>query len=86
MSCHIGIDIGAVSATAALIIGPDKGDAAGPSLQEDDIGGYSLLRALQRGAKLYISVYRRTRGKPIAAATAFLSGGNQTPLMRVRYQ
>ncbi len=72
MNCYIGIDIGAVSATAALIIGPDETQATTPPLLKDEIRGYPLLRTLPGGAKLCISDYRRTRGKPIAAATAFL--------------
>ncbi|MCD4823750.1 MAG: acyl-CoA dehydratase activase [Phycisphaerae bacterium] len=66
MSCYVGIDIGAVSATAALLV--DTNEPNAPA----DIPGYSLLRELPGGEKLFISDYRRTRGKPIAAATEFL--------------
>lgn len=66
MGCYIGIDIGAVSATAGLLIA-----AEGSSIPHD-IPGYTLLQTLEGGVKLYLSEYRRTRGKPIAAATGFL--------------
>jgi len=63
MSCYVGIDVGAVSATAALI----ATDGAGP----DD--GFERLGAPGApGGAVYISTYRRTRGKPVAAATAML--------------
>jgi len=55
------MDIGAVSATAAVWL------TGGPGA----IPGYSLLREAD-GWQLLVSEYRRTRGKPIAAATGFL--------------
>ncbi len=64
MSCYVGIDIGAVSATAALLVTGAPGglsNGAGMQLLGDHAGG-----------KLYISDYRRTRGKPLAAATELL--------------
>ena len=66
MSCYVGIDIGAVSATAALLVTPDSQAAGG------GVEGFSLLRKLDDGTELLLSEYRRTRGKPIAAATFFL--------------
>ncbi|NBB96440.1 MAG: hypothetical protein GVY16_11980 [Planctomycetes bacterium] len=65
MTCHIGIDIGAVSATAALILK----DIDGSDLEAK---GFALHTALDDGAGLFLSNYRRTRGKPIAAATEIL--------------
>ena len=61
MRCYVGMDIGAVSATAAVWL------TGGPGA----IPGYSLLREAD-GWQLLVSEYRRTRGKPIAAATGFL--------------
>jgi predicted CoA-substrate-specific enzyme activase len=66
MSCYAGIDIGAVSATAAVLL--DARENSAPA----HIAGFELLRKLPDGRRLYISEYRRTRGKPIAAATAIL--------------
>ena len=67
MGCYVGIDIGAVSATAALLV-----DAATVSrLGESD--SFHPLGAPQNGdRRIYISDYRRTRGKPLAAATEIL--------------
>ncbi len=66
MTCYVGIDVGAVSATAALLVEPGHEEIAGR------VSGFSLLRTLEDGRQLYISEYRRTRGKPIAATTFFL--------------
>jgi len=63
MSGYVGIDIGAVSATAAVLL---KGDAG--AFQAE---GFDRLGAAIGGA-LYVLPYRRTRGKPIAAATELL--------------
>ncbi|MBN1943988.1 MAG: hypothetical protein JW849_11905, partial [Phycisphaerae bacterium] len=63
----VGIDIGAVSATAGLIAIPGGGSGI-----PETIAGFSLLRELPGGRRLYLSEYRRTRGKPLAAATALL--------------
>ncbi len=68
MKCYVGIDVGAVSATAALLISQPGDDV----INTDNIAGFALLRTVDDGARLYISEYRRTRGKPIAAATFFL--------------
>jgi len=65
MSCYIGIDVGAVSATAALVA--TDGAASGPG------DGFERLDAPgSPGGAVYLSTYRRTRGKPVAAATALL--------------
>ena len=66
MSCYAGIDIGAVSATAALIVTSDS------PLAGKAVAGFTELRTLDNGDRLLLSDYRRTRGKPIAAATALL--------------
>ncbi|MBN1553445.1 MAG: hypothetical protein JXA11_01775 [Phycisphaerae bacterium] len=67
MDYCVGIDIGAVSATAGLIAMPQ--DASGVP---ESIGGFTFLRTLGDGRGVYRSEYRRTRGKPLAAATALL--------------
>jgi predicted CoA-substrate-specific enzyme activase len=65
MSCYVGIDIGAVSATAALLI---TGDDVHPATDGD------ALRAVPGcpAGRLYVTPYRRTHGRPIAAATELL--------------
>jgi len=64
MNGYVGLDIGAVSITAALLV-----DRAGAP----DLAGGSIHRAGQVGeASLYCSDYRRTRGRPVEAATAVL--------------
>jgi len=77
MTCYVGIDVGAVSATAALLVSPGSegiigGVEPGSEGITSGVGGFSLLRTLPDGRELYISEYRRTRGKPIAATTFFL--------------
>ncbi len=64
MACYIGIDIGAVSATAALLI---EGG------QDVHVDGFTPL-GQQAGphGRLYLSEYHRTKGKPLAAATEML--------------
>jgi len=64
MACYVGIDIGAVSATAA-ILAQDQDVAA------DARGVLSRLGGARR-AEIYLTAYRRTRGKPIASATELL--------------
>lgn len=68
MDCYVGIDIGAVSATAAIFTASVPG-----GLQE--IPGFFLQEFLQDSGdetSLLLGEYRRTRGKPIAAATQIL--------------
>ncbi len=65
MTCHIGIDVGAVSATAALMLRELDASAL-------EAKGFALHKALPDGTGLFLSSYRRTRGKPIAAATEIL--------------
>ena len=62
--CHVGIDIGAVSATAAVFV---QGDGPLVGLEAK---GFTLFSAPAGGTpgKLYLSSYRRTRGKPLEAA------------------
>ena len=67
MGCYAGIDIGAVSATAALVVD----DAAVAVAMRD--GGFSPLRGGKiDGRTIYLSPYRRTRGKPLTAARELL--------------
>jgi len=67
MPCQVGIDIGAVSATAALLV-QDEGD--GLRLARS---GLEYAGPLAQGkGRIYITAYRRTHGKPIASATALL--------------
>lgn len=66
MACYVGIDIGAVSATAAILVG-DKGII----FPQDS---FKSLGAGHNGDGLvYISNYRRTRGRPLEAATELLN-------------
>ncbi len=67
MACYIGIDIGAVSATAALLV---RGQLAGSPADWQDL--HRVDAAPHVEGDLYISEYRRTRGKPIATARSLL--------------
>ncbi len=64
MKCYIGIDIGAISITAAVMV-----DDAGGLVFPD--GQFTSARS-SNGAALWLSEYRRTRGRPIEAATEIL--------------
>ncbi|MCE5279108.1 MAG: acyl-CoA dehydratase activase [Planctomycetaceae bacterium] len=57
----MGIDIGAVSASAAIVI-----DDPAIALAGDD--WTQVTSVLNSGRRIYVSSYRRTRGKPLAAA------------------
>ncbi len=67
MSCYLGIDIGAVSATAAILA--DKKTA-------EIIGGMSSFCMVDTNNstenQICLHPYSRTRGKPVAAATEIL--------------
>ena len=67
MVCYVGIDIGAISATAAVL-------ADGPlaALEAPGSGFHSHGPCARPKAHLYLSEYRRTRGRPLEAATALL--------------
>ncbi|MHC4982638.1 MAG: BadF/BadG/BcrA/BcrD ATPase family protein [Planctomycetota bacterium] len=65
MKIYVGIDIGAISATAALLAEDEIRAAVGST-------AFSPMRPRAAGQRLYLSRYRRTRGKPVAAATALL--------------
>jgi len=66
MKVYVGIDIGAISAKAAFLAEDD----ARLSLAA---AGFSRLGYQHaNGQALYVSDYMRTRGKPVAAATALL--------------
>jgi predicted CoA-substrate-specific enzyme activase len=66
MGSYVGIDIGAVSATAALLMNDGAGIASGER-------GLRFLRdAAGAEGRIYVTPYRRTRGKPLAAATELL--------------
>ena len=67
MSCYVGIDIGAVSATAAMLV-PDESDL--PRISETNL--HSLGRVSGAGGTMYVTPYRRTRGRPLASATELL--------------
>jgi predicted CoA-substrate-specific enzyme activase len=67
MACYVGIDIGAISATAAVL--------ADDSVQASGLEGrFDELPAAQPSGygRVLLSSYRRTRGKPVAAATRLL--------------
>ncbi len=63
MRCYVGIDIGAVSIKAALLA-----EGGAPALAEE----WFAPAGRCAGRELYLSVYRRTRGRPIEAATELL--------------
>ncbi|MFP4054066.1 MAG: acyl-CoA dehydratase activase [Phycisphaerae bacterium] len=67
MACFVGIDVGAVSATAALI-SRNSGD---PQLPGWEVVG-PIDRGPAAGTTLLISEYRRTRGRPMEAAAELL--------------
>jgi len=65
--CTVGIDIGAVSATAALVIETSAQRVAlGGNFQPLDLPGG------RAGRHVFISPYCRTRGRPVATATELL--------------
>jgi predicted CoA-substrate-specific enzyme activase len=66
MSYIVGIDIGAVSMTAA-VLGEPSGEAGPPLAGE----GFVLAGEVD-GRQLYLSTYRRTRGRPIEATSSLL--------------
>ncbi|MHC4561163.1 MAG: acyl-CoA dehydratase activase [Planctomycetota bacterium] len=70
--CYVGIDIGAVSATAALIsTAPLAGHLTDGKLQPLDLPQGPRL---PEESAVCLSPYLRTRGKPLAAATELLEG------------
>ncbi len=64
MGFYLGLDIGAISATAALLADGDS-DAA-PS------GGEFRLLETNHDGRVYLMKYRRTHGRPVEAATEIL--------------
>jgi len=71
MNGYVGLDIGAVSITAALLVDrAGAGDPAGGAFRR--AGQASLPGSHVGEAPLFVSAYRRTRGRPIEAATAVL--------------
>ena len=67
MACYVGMDIGAVSVTAAVLATEGEGPlSAGAARLEP------LAAAPSRLGRLYVSEYRRTRGRPVAAAAGML--------------
>ena len=69
MTCHVGMDVGAVSIQAAVLadrsVDERLAQAAGPSVLR------RLATADEREA-LWVSTYRRTRGRAVEAATRLL--------------
>ncbi len=70
MACHVGIDVGAVSVKAAVL-------ASGAAAERLGEAADGILRPLdlQEGVTdgaVWISEYRRTRGRPVEAATQLL--------------
>ncbi|MBT3278231.1 MAG: hypothetical protein HN370_02540 [Phycisphaerales bacterium] len=61
----LGIDIGAVSATAALL--SDRDDLP------PQIGVLESLRELPSGQRLWVNAYTRTQGRPVATARGILT-------------
>ena len=65
MSCYVGIDIGAVSAGAALIVDDPGLDVPTRGNEWTEIARGPVPAP---GRRVFVSSYRRTRGKPLAAA------------------
>ena len=65
MSCYVGIDIGAISATAAVLTGPSGGEFT---------DGWRELPVGEGSGRVYLSPYLRTRGRPLAAACELIEG------------
>ncbi|MHC4180548.1 MAG: BadF/BadG/BcrA/BcrD ATPase family protein, partial [Planctomycetota bacterium] len=70
--CYVGIDVGAVSATAALISTAPLDDR----LVDDKLQPIDIPQGadLPEECAVYLSPYLRARGKPLAAATELLEG------------
>ncbi len=65
MGCYIGIDIGAISATGAVLADKNLGESIAQSLRP-------LSQAATVAGWIYLSEYRRTRGRPVAAAVSLI--------------
>ena len=67
MALYVGIDVGAISVTAAVLASDGEADLS---------PGQAGLRALDAepnaSGRLFVSEYRRTRGRPVAAAARML--------------
>jgi len=66
MSCYIGIDIGAISANAALLA---KDDASKGRMAA---AGWKRAADCKGEGALYVSPYTRTKGKPLSAVATVL--------------
>ena len=68
MGCYVGIDIGAVSATAAIIADADEARSL-----DFAAGGFTpLVGADGADERIFLCEYRRTRGKPVLAAAEII--------------
>ncbi|MFP4107000.1 MAG: BadF/BadG/BcrA/BcrD ATPase family protein, partial [Phycisphaerae bacterium] len=67
MSCYLGLDIGAVSATAALLIDGDT-----PSPKSELFENLGEVEIGESDATLWLMNYRRTHGRPLEAAADVL--------------
>ena len=67
MACYVGIDIGAVSVTAAVLATADE-----PKLSPGRANLQPLAADGGALGRLYLSEYRRTRGRPVAATAGML--------------
>jgi predicted CoA-substrate-specific enzyme activase len=70
MSCYVGIDVGAVSATAAVFVDTDSQGSANHAAALAKAGFEPCQTP--SGRELYISTYCRTRGMPVGSATELL--------------
>jgi predicted CoA-substrate-specific enzyme activase len=68
MACYLGIDIGAVSVTAAVLTNKTDAPTLAPKLA---VAGFTPLENSREGI-VFVSQYRRTRGKPMQAVTELL--------------
>ncbi len=64
MTCYVGLDIGAVSATAA-VVAPADSSPGGET-------GFAHAADLPDGRGIWLSPYQRTKGRPLAAAAELL--------------
>ena len=68
MACYVGIDIGAVSVKAAVLTADGQADLPAGAAGLTPLGASSSAAP----GRLYVSEYRRTRGRPVEAAAGIL--------------
>ena len=69
MACHVGMDVGAVSIQAAVLADRSVDQRLSQASEQCVL---TRLRACEDGSALWVSAYRRTRGRAIESATRLL--------------